>query len=220
MGFLDWMGGRNNSRKAAEPENEHIPVRHETRKWNAIDIASSSEWRSDGVGIYEWRCHVGKSVEGYHGGLEVSRQGGEGLWAWSNARPTLQDADSAAHRMAERWTLEMGPEMERIANIQQGYSEARNQRDETAKESGIRIIGEWRSNSSTSHEMTHCVGWSIEGYHGGLKVAASGGDGVLQWSDARPTIEAAVKACRGMSDAWERGHEHKLSRGRGVSWDR
>jgi hypothetical protein len=91
---------------------------------------------------------------------------------------------------------------------------------ETAKGNRIKIIGEWRPNDSASHEFKNYVGRSIEGYHGGFEAAPVGGDGVLQWSNARPTVEAAVRACRGMRDAWERGHEDKLSRGRGVSWDR
>jgi hypothetical protein len=136
MGFLDWMKGRGSARGSPDPENESMPARHETRKGNAICIRSSSEWISDGVGVYEWRHHIGNSVEGYHGGLEVSRHGGEGSWSWSNARPSLQAAENAALRMGERWNLEMGPEMERIANIQQGYSESRNRREGTAKERG------------------------------------------------------------------------------------
>jgi hypothetical protein len=91
---------------------------------------------------------------------------------------------------------------------------------ESAKGNRIRIIGEWRSNGPASHEFKNYVGRSIEGYHGGFEAAPVGGDGVLRWSNARPTVEAAVKACRGMRDAWKRGHEHKLSRARGVSWDR
>jgi hypothetical protein len=91
---------------------------------------------------------------------------------------------------------------------------------ESAKGNRIRIIGEWWSNGSATHEFKNYIGRSIEGYHGGLEVSPAGGDGLLQWSNARPTTEAAVKACRGMRNAWERGHEHELSRGRGVTWDR
>jgi hypothetical protein len=130
MGLLDWVKSR-----GKEPENAPEPSRYFTQKGNDITIQSSSEWISDGVGVYELRTHVGKSIEGYHGGLAVSPQGGESSWRWSNARPTQQAAEKAAWGMMDRWEREMSPELERIERLQQENSEFRSERKTLARES-------------------------------------------------------------------------------------
>jgi hypothetical protein len=122
-------------RQRPEPENEPKPSPYFTQKGNEITIQSSSDWISDGVGAYELRTHVGKSIEGYHGGLAVSPQGGESSWRWSNARPTPQAAGNAAYGMLDRWQREMSPELERIERLQQENSEFRSERKTLARES-------------------------------------------------------------------------------------
>jgi hypothetical protein len=147
MGILDWVKSRGKEpsgetaptksqgkRQRPEPENEPEPSPYSTRKGNEITIQSSSDWISDGVGVYELRTHVGKSMEGYHGGVAVSRQGGESSWRWSNARPTQQAAEKAAWGMMDRWEREMSPELERIERLQQENSEFRSERKTLAKE--------------------------------------------------------------------------------------
>jgi hypothetical protein len=129
MGLLDWVKNR-----GKEPENEPEPPRYFTQKGNAITVQSSSDWISDGVGVYELQTHVRKSIEGYHGGLAISRQGGESSWSWSNARPTPHAAEKASYGMLDRWTREMSPELERIEAMQQEHSELRSERKTLARE--------------------------------------------------------------------------------------
>jgi len=133
MGFLDWVKRRDKTRMP-EPEDEPAPARYFTQRGSAITIQSSSEWASDGVGVYEMRHHVGKSSEGYHGGLETSRQGGESSWQWTNTRPTAQSAEKAAYRMGVRWMCEMEPEFDRVAGIQQEQSQSRSDAKISEKE--------------------------------------------------------------------------------------
>jgi len=103
VAFLDWM--RRDGKRVAEPEPEHEPEfpRHFTRKGNVITQMSRSEWYSDHTGLYEFRHHVGRSAEGYHGGLEISYRGGEGPFSWSNARKTHEAAEDVSHRMRAAW---------------------------------------------------------------------------------------------------------------------
>jgi hypothetical protein len=115
-------------RQWPEPEDAPAPPRYFTQNGNAITIQSSSEWSSDGVGVYELRNHLGKSIEGYHGGLEISQRGGESSWRWSNARPSAQAAHKASGGMSDRWTREMGPHLDRIEGIQQEYSGSGSER--------------------------------------------------------------------------------------------
>jgi len=106
------------AQKDFEPEEEPRGAWHFTRDGNEISPISQGDWVSDGVGVYELRLHVGRSNEGYHAGLEISKQGGEGSWAWSAGHPTEQAAESAAIGMQDGWTREMMPELERIEALQ------------------------------------------------------------------------------------------------------
>ena len=130
MAFLDWMnreGGKNERLDASPIEHLHL-----TKKGHHISVIGGTQWESRGS--YEFRQYVGWSIEGYHGGLEVSYLGKDSECIWSNARPTLDRAENAAHRMGERCALEGGPEMERIANSRERYSESPNRHEGTPKE--------------------------------------------------------------------------------------
>jgi hypothetical protein len=80
-----------------EPEDPPMEPWHVTRKGKGIMPVSASEWYSDATSATEFKHHVGKSVEGFHGGLEISYHGGEGPFYWSNARRTPEAAEKASY---------------------------------------------------------------------------------------------------------------------------
>ena len=63
---------------------------------------------------------------------------------------------------------------------------------------------EWRSDSVGMHETRLHIGKSAEGFHGGFQAVPTGGDGEIQWSNARKTEERASLAAQSMSQRWER----------------
>ena len=102
MGILDWVKRRGRTQEP-EPEYESPAPFGSTKRGNPIDLVCSDEWRSDPVGVHETRLHIGKSVEGFHGGFQVVPAGGDGEIQWSNARKTEERASLAAQSMSERW---------------------------------------------------------------------------------------------------------------------
>jgi hypothetical protein len=102
MGLLDWVKRRGRT-QGPEPEYEQPAPFGSTKRGNPIDLVRSDEWRSDPIGVHETRLHIGKSVEGFHGGFQVVPTGGDGEIQWSNARKTEERASLAAQRMSERW---------------------------------------------------------------------------------------------------------------------
>jgi hypothetical protein len=105
MGLLDWVKRRGQTHEP-EPEHELPAPFGSTKRGNAINPVRSDEWRSDPVGVHETRLHIGKSVEGFHGGFQVVPAGGDGEIQWSNARKTEERASLAAQSMSERWDNE------------------------------------------------------------------------------------------------------------------
>ena len=105
MGLLDWVKRRGRTQEP-EPEYETPAPFGSTKRGNPIDLVRSDEWRSDPVGVHETRLHIGKSVEGFHGGFQVVPAGGDGEIQWSNARKTEEQASLAAQSMSERWENE------------------------------------------------------------------------------------------------------------------
>jgi hypothetical protein len=210
MGFLDWLKQGRQARGAVSDEKHEPDKTPGQPKITAHWLPQAYKDRASG---YLAQAQVGHSEKGYHAGLLVVTPNGERTMQWSEALPSNQRAYYEAHSAFGGWVES------HEAAVDAGQIPVQNIK-KSAKGNQIRIIGEWRSNGLASHEFKHYVGRSIEGYHGGFEAAPVGADGVVQWSNARPTVKAAVKACRGMSDAWERNHEHKLSGGRGVSWDR
>jgi hypothetical protein len=73
------------------------PHRYFSPKGNPIKLISQSEWSSDDAGLYEFQHHVGRSKEGFHGGLLVSCQGGDGVFHWTNARSSESAALKASY---------------------------------------------------------------------------------------------------------------------------
>jgi hypothetical protein len=104
MGLLDWVKKRGRTQEP-EPEYETPAPFGSTKRGNPIDLVRSDEWRSDPVGVHETRLHLGKSVEGFHGGFQVVPTGGDGEISWSNARQKEEKALLAAQRMSGRWEM-------------------------------------------------------------------------------------------------------------------
>src|SRR5271157_5558776 len=46
-----------------------------TGRGKLIRSLSQTDWNSDHSGAFEFRQHIGRSAEGYHGGFEVSPRG-------------------------------------------------------------------------------------------------------------------------------------------------
>jgi hypothetical protein len=108
---------------------------------NPIEVQQSSPWRIEGFGLYELKLHVGKSSEGFHGGLEVSKEGGDSSLRWSSPRATEEAAWRAAHRLETAWNLQMNPTFERmearmIAAAERSVAPARNQAKGQSKDEG------------------------------------------------------------------------------------
>ncbi|HTU44894.1 MAG TPA: hypothetical protein VMF91_07520 [Bryobacteraceae bacterium] len=89
-----------NPPQGIEPEDEPVEPLHYTKNGNPIESWFHSGWHSDPTGRYEFREHVGRSVEGYHGGLEISPGGGEGPFYWSDGFAKEEKAHLAALEMA------------------------------------------------------------------------------------------------------------------------
>ena len=103
MGVLDWI-----KRRGSVPEPEDEPARspYETDSGKPIKQMWISDWYSDDHGLQEFRHHVGRSEYGFHGGLEVSNQGGEGPFKWGRALKTFADAQKASYGMRDGWEFE------------------------------------------------------------------------------------------------------------------
>jgi hypothetical protein len=105
MGLLDWVKRRGRTQEP-EPEYESPAPFGSTKRGNPINLVRSDEWRSDPARVHETRLHIGKSVEGFHGGFQVVPAGGDGKIQWSNARKTEERTSLAAQSMSERWENE------------------------------------------------------------------------------------------------------------------
>jgi hypothetical protein len=105
MGLLDWVKRRGRTQEP-EPEYESPAPFGSTKRGNPISLVRSDEWQSDLVGVHETRLHIGKSVEGFHGGFQAVSAGGDGEIQWSNARKTEERASIAAQSMSGRWENE------------------------------------------------------------------------------------------------------------------
>src|ERR1700693_6177656 len=104
MAFLDWIK-RGKTKQAPEPEDETTTPRHFSSKGNPIRQQWASGWHSSDDGLHEFRHHVGESVEGYHGGLEVSFRGGDHAFSWSKKRPTAEAAKRASSGLRHAWEI-------------------------------------------------------------------------------------------------------------------
>lgn len=138
MAYLDWM--KRSAGQPARMKPDATPDVLPSRKGNPITPLSRSEWRPDNRGLCELRQHIGKSVEGFHGGLEVSYGRAEGTFKWGSARLTAEAAQKSGDRMRAAWER---ADMSRnfparqndklFAEWRQDYRLAK-QRDETGRE--------------------------------------------------------------------------------------
>jgi hypothetical protein len=75
-----------------------------TKNLNPVKSEYASAWRTTRAdGRSQFRQHVGKSIEGFHGGLEISLKKGFSTLKWSNPRPDLPRAEQAASGMVRAW---------------------------------------------------------------------------------------------------------------------
>lgn len=100
-----------NSTPILEPVDDPVQPKDVTENGHVITSVSRGEWQSDAAGLYEFREHFGKSVEGYHGGLEISHRGGDCHVSWSKGYSTAAGAQRASLGMREAW--EKGGERKR-----------------------------------------------------------------------------------------------------------
>jgi hypothetical protein len=73
--------------------------RHSTPHGNAIDPEWHSQWLPDECGMHETRCHVGRSKEGFHAGIEVCRREGMGRIEWHEAQPSPEKAQAESTQL-------------------------------------------------------------------------------------------------------------------------
>lgn len=102
MWFFSWITNR---RKALGTRQDCDAWRR--RHLSAKDGTIEPEWHSswsplDESDHYETRRHVGKSVEGFHAGIEVVYREGIGNIAWGEAYPTPEKAREAAGELERR----------------------------------------------------------------------------------------------------------------------
>jgi hypothetical protein len=103
MGLLDWIKRPMRGEEPVQPEPPP-PRWCETRKGNPISMEYARNWKPSWSGKDpQIRHHVGRSIEGFHGGLEISYGGRLGALQWSNARPDASRAEKAALGMERAW---------------------------------------------------------------------------------------------------------------------
>jgi hypothetical protein len=90
MNVLKWLN--NIGPWIATPRPAALVPRHLSARGNAIEPEWHSQWLPDQCGLHETRRHVGRSVEGYHAGVEVCYRAGMGRIEWDNAQPSPETA--------------------------------------------------------------------------------------------------------------------------------
>jgi hypothetical protein len=124
MGFLDWIKNRNltiegqgvldwiRERSSLTLEGRGISLeppapnskQRYSKRGNPIAAKFSSYWRkNEPLAPYKTRRHIGRSIEGFHAGLEISFKEGTSVLKWSNARRDVPSAEKAAHGMEKAW---------------------------------------------------------------------------------------------------------------------
>lgn len=104
MGLLDWMKRKGRTAEP-EPENEPPEPLGLTRKGNPINLVHSQDWLPQ-MGLREARLHLGRSVEGFHGGFQDVPVGGDGAIQWSAAQTDVEGGWRAAYEMYDKWIKE------------------------------------------------------------------------------------------------------------------
>ena len=163
--------------RSFDPELEHEttaiapPARNFSRNGNAIRIESSGQWIPHDS-MCESRAHIGTSIEGVHGGLEVSL--GKGAIAWGEARASQAEARRDAAKMREDWS-EFPPF--------ESFHTKHNNFIDPIWADGWRGQPEFVSNER--------IGRSDEGFHGGVSTSWRNADVETHWGPARETIGRA-----------------------------
>jgi hypothetical protein len=105
MGFLSWIKNYRQTKGQPEPPAPNWKQTL-TRRMNPIVTEYTGAWqitRADGRSRF--RHHVGRSVEGFHGGIEISLKEGFSTLKWSNARPEIARAEKASAGMERAWEM-------------------------------------------------------------------------------------------------------------------
>ena len=96
MRLFSWITNRGNG-VATRRDCDAQRLRHFSAEQSTIEPEWHSSWSPlDESDHYETRQHVGKSVEGFHGGVEMLYREGMGRIAWGEAHPTPEKAREAA----------------------------------------------------------------------------------------------------------------------------
>jgi hypothetical protein len=154
VAFLDWIRPGRSKAREQEPEGERLESPHHTTKGNTITPQIRGDWQSGDDGLHEFRHHIGKSIEGFHGGLEVSFRGGEHSFSWSNKRPTARAAERASFGMQQAWELGDQRSEQSIRNNQKLRAEweqdhtMAKQRNETGREPECRPLNATEASES------------------------------------------------------------------------
>ena len=84
MTFGEWFRG------ICSLHEEGPSVRYFSAHGSVIELEWSGQWQVDVTGVYETRCHVGRSNEGFHPGMEI-RPTGRAI-TWHSALQTVEAA--------------------------------------------------------------------------------------------------------------------------------
>jgi len=98
MKFLDWIRNR-----GKEPQDELPRAFHANDDRGAIREIWKGPWEADGRGKYEFSHRVGRSSQGFHGGILVFAGGEQSLVHWGSAKKTEHEARTASEGMRDGW---------------------------------------------------------------------------------------------------------------------
>jgi hypothetical protein len=98
MKFLNWIKSRNK-----EADGEGLRPSHANDDRGAITQIWNGPWESDGRGKYEFSHRVGRSRQGFRGGILVFAGGEQSLVYWGSPRKTEYDARTASYGMRDGW---------------------------------------------------------------------------------------------------------------------
>lgn len=96
MKFLTWITKRGKGAEGAR-------LSHANDDRGAIREIWKGPWEGDGRGKYEFSHRVGRSDEGFHGGILVFAGGEQSLVHWGSPKKTEHDARIASSGMREGW---------------------------------------------------------------------------------------------------------------------
>jgi hypothetical protein len=144
MAFLDWI---KRGKAKRQPEHEPTPPHDSSPKGNPITRQWRSEWYSSEDGLHEFKHYVGRSIEGFHGGLKVDYHGSDDYdFRWSKKRPTQEAALRASYGMRVHYEGDDIRSQRSIGSAEKLFAEWRQdhqlakERDQTGREPERRTV--------------------------------------------------------------------------------